>query len=534
MTAGTVTVSTSGIWSNVGTGAVTLAGAVSNSGIITLNSNNGAFCVDGTNSILVRSSVNNTLRAWSGAGTFNLHNLDVDDMTGTITAYNSVFSGDTTWTNGTCVTISGTANANNAATVKTAINGTLQTNSTATISSGTWTLGVPGLSNGNIVTVWVDGVADNLETTAVTKYGGSGNITGMVLDTNVLTVGSNQNNSISVTNLGLYDADNDEDIMHTTTSGALVVNGGSNTYTNENLSILASNTLTVDSGVTESIDTAQLTNAGTLTVTGTPTITITGNGSVFTNTGTFNAGTSTVKFTDTSSTAKTIAGGNATFSTLWINGATAGEYTVTGNNNFTLFKVDASPVTIKFTAGTTQTVTGFEVNGQNSGSLVTLKSTIDGSAWNLSKVAGSIVNYFLSLRDSIASGGANFIAINSTNISGNSGWGFPTYGGGGGGVESSATPDQSRGGGGAGGGGGIEGGGAGAGTCSDNIQNGNETGVDTGGRCANNGGGGGGGAGDVGVLDKKYYIASVSLTNNVKYILETLKFITKIMPLHSF
>lgn len=104
MTSGAVTVASSGVWSNVGTGAVTLSGNVTNSGTIILNSSNRAQCEEGSNDILVRSSVNNTLRSWSGTGNFTLRNLDVDDMTGTLTAEKSVFSGDTTWTEG-CGTV---------------------------------------------------------------------------------------------------------------------------------------------------------------------------------------------------------------------------------------------------------------------------------------------------------------------------------------------------------------------------------------------------------------------------------------------
>ena len=155
MTSGTVTIASPGTWSNVGTGAVTLAGAVTNSGVITLNSNNGSQCVDGANSILVRSSVNNTLRAWSGTGTFNMYNLDVDDMTGAgVTVYNSTLSGHTTWTVGTCgIIVSGTSNGSG--TVKFAVNGVLSAQS-AVIGGGTWSASsVEVLSTGQVVTAWI-------------------------------------------------------------------------------------------------------------------------------------------------------------------------------------------------------------------------------------------------------------------------------------------------------------------------------------------------------------------------------------------
>ncbi len=377
-----VTIATSGVWSNVGTGAVTLAGAVVNSGVITLNSNNGTTCIDGPNSILVRSSITNTLRAWSGTGIFNMQNLDVDDMTGAgVTVYNSTLSGDTTWTVGSCgVTVSGSANGNNAATVKLAINGTLQGSST-TISSSSWSLSSGStVSAGDIITVWVDGVADNLESTAVTKYA-SGNITGMVLDTNVLTIGSNQNTSVSTTNLAQYEATDDEDVMHTSVSGALLVQGGSNSYTDETLSILASNTLTVNSSSTESITTEKITNAGTITASGTPTISLAGtSGTLFTNTGTFTAASSTVDLTGNGSA--TIASGTPTFYNLTSSGTgtkSLGEALTVTNiltvGNGTLDTTTANDYTINAGkidfAGTSSSVMGYNtIAGSNTGTYI--------------------------------------------------------------------------------------------------------------------------------------------------------------------
>lgn len=307
MTSGAVTVASSGVWSNVGTGAVTLSGTVTNSGTITLNSNNSAYCVNGTDSILVRSSVNNTTRNWTsgstGVGTFNLFNLDVDDMTesgdtaNAINVYNSTLSGDTTWTVGTCsnFSVAGTANGNNAATVKVAFNGNVQAQ-TGSISGGAWTISsLASPSVNDIITVWVDNVTDANESTAVTKWS-TGNITGLVLNTNVLTIGSNQNTSVSLTNLGLCDTDtgcSDEDIMHTSNSGTLLVQSASNTYTGETLSVLASNTLTV--ATTEVITTEKISNAGTITPSGTTTFYVNGtSGTLITNTGTFTMTGSTV------------------------------------------------------------------------------------------------------------------------------------------------------------------------------------------------------------------------------------------------
>ncbi len=395
MTSGAVTVASAGVWQNVGTGAVTLAGGVTNSGTITLNSNNGLQCVDGTDSILVRSSVNNTTRAWSGTGTFNMYNLDVDDMTGSgVTVYNSTLSGDTTWTVGTCASFSvaGTANGNNTATVKVAYNGSLQ-GQTGTIGSGTWSIsGLDSPSLDDIVTVWIDGVTDSNESTGVTKWS-SGNITSMVLNTNVLTIGSNQNTSLSVTNLGLCDVDtgcSDEDIMHTSNSGQLLLEASGNTYTAETLKVLASNTLTLNSGSSETITTEKLDNAGVITATGTPTITLTGtSGTLFTNTGTFtpasgsvvvsgngdtliNSGVITFNNLTLSGTGAKTLGGNVTInSTLTVGtGSTfdpTSSYTVTGSGTNTLDVTGTIKVQHSTFAGS---YSSFETRNLNSSSTV--------------------------------------------------------------------------------------------------------------------------------------------------------------------
>lgn len=321
MTSGTVTIASPGTWSNVGTGAVTLAGAVSNSGVITLNSNNGSQCVDGANSILVRSSVNNTLRSWSGTGTFNLYNLDVDDMSGTITAYYSTLSGDTTWTNSPCLpSVSGTSNG--AGTVRIAVNGVLA-GQTATIGGGTWNATGLTITTGQVVVAWIDNVADNLESTAISKYDGTGDMTGMVLNTGVLSLGSVDSQSLSLANLDLYDCSADEDIMYSVISNVLNVEGQScagsvnNAYSEETLSTLASNTLTI--ATAETITTEKINNTGVMLVTGSPTFNVAGtSGTLITNTGTFLADTSVVNLTGNGDA--TINSGSPTFYDLTISG----------------------------------------------------------------------------------------------------------------------------------------------------------------------------------------------------------------------
>jgi hypothetical protein len=99
--------------------------------------------------------------------------------------------------------------------------------------------------------------------------------------------------------------------------------------------------------------------------------------------------------------------------------------------------------TIAFQPGSTQTLTGGEdsLPSGSSGNVLTLKSNTNGVAWNLVKTTGQVVCDYLSLQDSVASGGATFYAgANSTDVSGNSGWSFTSPGGGGGGGGSDPAP----------------------------------------------------------------------------------------------
>lgn len=113
-------------------------------------------------------------------------------------------------------------------------------------------------------------------------------------------------------------------------------------------------------------------------------------------------GTSTIKITNASSGAKTFAGNGLTYNNLWITGVGTGQYTISGNNTFNDFKVDTPPHTVNFTANSITTIQTFTVNG-TAGNLMTLQSTVSGTAWYLVKSAvGTISCDYLSLQDSHA------------------------------------------------------------------------------------------------------------------------------------
>ncbi len=73
-----------GRWQNMSTGSITLGGAVTNDGAITINSN-GAACGD-ADSITIASTAA-AQRSWSGAGAFRITDVNVSYQAGTATIY---------------------------------------------------------------------------------------------------------------------------------------------------------------------------------------------------------------------------------------------------------------------------------------------------------------------------------------------------------------------------------------------------------------------------------------------------------------
>jgi hypothetical protein len=152
---------------------------------------------------------------------------------------------------------------------------------------------------------------------------------------------------------------------------------------------------------------------------------------------TFNAGTSSLVFTGSGGTfqggsltyynltfsnnfSRTINGAN-TFNTLTLSGTTS----ITGNNTVTTLANGASPATFSFTAGTTTTLTNWNVNG-TAGNLVTIQSATAANH-TLSKASGTVDANYLSISRSTATGGAVWNAgANSTDGGNNSGWIFGT------------------------------------------------------------------------------------------------------------
>jgi len=134
------------------------------------------------------------------------------------------------------------------------------------------------------------------------------------------------------------------------------------------------------------------------------------------------AGTGTGTINMTSASAKTFVGGGSTYNCTLNNGG-AGALTITDSNTFITLANSVQPTTFSFTAGTTTTLTNWNING-TAGNLVTIQSGTAASH-TLSKASGTINANYLSISYSNATGGATWYAgAASTDGGNNSGWIF--------------------------------------------------------------------------------------------------------------
>lgn len=168
-------------------------------------------------------------------------------------------------------------------------------------------------------------------------------------------------------------------------------------------------------------------NGGTLTITGeSPTVSVFSCTALEAPNFTTTAGTGTGKISMTGVAAKIFEGGGATYNCTLSNDG-AGALTVTGSNTFTTIANGVQPTTLTFTAGTTQTVTNFNVNG-TLGNPVTINSSSTSPA-TLSKSSGSVSVDYVQIQNSTATGGASWRAgPNSRDLGGNTGWQFGSGG----------------------------------------------------------------------------------------------------------
>lgn len=138
---------------------------------------------------------------------------------------------------------------------------------------------------------------------------------------------------------------------------------------------------------------------------------------------TFNKGTSTVKFTDNSATNYSFTGGGLTYYNFWNASTGTGILTIINSNTFNDFKIDPGQ-TVKFTDGTTQTVSSVNIVG-TSISIINLTGTSTGG-WTISDSSGTNTVSYCNISYSTATGGATWYSLCDTNTDGgnNSGWNF--------------------------------------------------------------------------------------------------------------
>ena len=144
---------------------------------------------------------------------------------------------------------------------------------------------------------------------------------------------------------------------------------------------------------------------------------------------TFSGASSTIRLTNSTTSAQTFEGNNYIYGNLTIEGAGAYQTTIQGNNQFTDFTVDRSQAakTVVFTANTTQTVSHFYVplSGETA---ATIKSSSTTNA-NISKSAGIVWSDYLTITDLTGTGGASFYAGSNSTITDSPGWneGEPSF-----------------------------------------------------------------------------------------------------------
>ncbi len=124
------------------------------------------------------------------------------------------------------------------------------------------------------------------------------------------------------------------------------------------------------------------------------------------------------------SAAFTFQGGGQAFNNLWLAGLHTGTFDIVGSNTFNNLQIDPGRK-VRFTAGTTQTITGdLNATGTDTNK-ITLSSITPGSYWKISKASGISSNDYLDISDSNATGGATWYAgANSLDTNHNTGWIF--------------------------------------------------------------------------------------------------------------
>ncbi len=200
-------------------------------------------------------------------------------------------------------------------TVGVAVNGVLQAGKTGTISSsGTWTIPNVTAFTGDVITVFVSTTTSATRAVAVTKYTSTNDITGMKLYQMHLTLGSDDNPTLTNTDISQYDnsVSGNSAIFDDVSGGTLNVCAGTACA---NARLLVSSGTVYEPGASGgNVTTPNIQIDGTL-IADANTITVTRS---WKNNATFNKGSSTVIFAATS-TNESIDSTNATSSAAFNN-----------------------------------------------------------------------------------------------------------------------------------------------------------------------------------------------------------------------
>lgn len=209
------------------------------------------------------------------------------------------------------------------------------------------------------------------------------------------------------------------DAFTNSASEYMILNKGTFDANNNNLSIgIFSSSNTYTRSITMGSGTWTITGVGTAWDLGTTTnLTLSEN-------------TSTLKFTNTSSSGLTFAGGGETYNNIWFSrGSSSGNITIGGDNTFADFSdTGTASHSILFTAGTTQTVATFTVSGTAS-NLITINSTTTDTHALVKTGSGLVSSDYLNIQHSVATPANTwFTGTNSVDnqdvASEGSGWNF--------------------------------------------------------------------------------------------------------------
>lgn len=391
-------------------GTFRLVGALTSTSTFTFT--RGTFDLNGVTLTSTTFSSSNSNTRTLAFGTGNI------TVTGTGTVFNS------TTTTGLTVTGTPVVNVtNNTATATTITPGSpTEANSISfNFTAGTYSLTI----SNNVLNLNFTGFAGTLVNSARTIFGDLTLSTGMTLlaGINTTTFASTSGTPRTITTNGktldfpltFNGVGGTSRLLDALTMGST----RTLTHTNGTLDLNGFN-LTVGTAYTTATGTKNLTfNGSTLTC---PTASTTAFNNAAPTGYTTTAGTGTGTINMTAATAKSFVGGGSTFNCTLNNGG-AGALTITGSNTFTTLANSVQPTSFLFTAGTTQTLTNWNISG-TAGNLVTIGSPTAASH-TLSKASDTVSADYLSISRSSATGGATWYAgANSTDGGNNSGWIF--------------------------------------------------------------------------------------------------------------